>query len=87
MTPRDWTLTDQADAEDARRHREWWRHDPFAEHFDDRPEPEATADEGPPLAPQTPASAEFAGNGAANRTGADDTPGIPPSTPSVDPGA
>lgn len=30
-------------------------------------------------APQTPASVEFAGNGTANRTGADDTPGIPPS--------
>lgn len=28
---RDWTLTDQADAEDARQEREWWRRDPYAE--------------------------------------------------------
>ncbi len=25
MIERDWTLTDEADAADDRRHREWWR--------------------------------------------------------------
>lgn len=27
MTPRDWTPTDQADAADAERDRNWWRRD------------------------------------------------------------
>jgi hypothetical protein len=35
MIPRDWTLTDQADAADAECDRNWWRRDPYAEPFDE----------------------------------------------------
>ena len=40
---RDWTLTDQADAADAERDRNWWRRDLYAEHFEDQPDDEENA--------------------------------------------
>jgi hypothetical protein len=47
MIPRDWTLTDQADAADAERDRRWWRTSDHGDPWwpDDLDEPDEEGDE------------------------------------------